>query len=90
MSEVLEIMVGRFVTVAGLVVLAGAAIGIADNALNGGGYTCPKCRGAGCRHCGGGEVDDTELHADEYDDGDEFEGDEWDRARDRDLDREVA
>src|SRR5690349_5629611 len=26
-------------------------------------HDCPICRGAGCSHCGGGEVDDRELRA---------------------------
>ncbi|TLF72888.1 hypothetical protein [Nocardia cyriacigeorgica] len=90
MTDILEIALGGIYTIGGLAVVVAITIGIIDNWLHPGSHECPICKGVGCRHCGGGDVDDAELLADEDDDGDEFEGDEWDRARDRDLDREVA
>lgn len=94
MTDILEIVLGVVVTTGGLAVVGAITIGIIDNWLHPGSHECPICGGTGCRHCGGGDVDDSELLADEYDDeyddSDEFEGDEWDRARDREFDREVA
>lgn len=85
------ILLGQLYTLGGLLFVVAAGIGAIDGWLHPGSHECPICGGSGCRHCGGGDVDDAELLADdEYDDGDEFEGDEWDRARDREFDREVA
>lgn len=54
-------------------------------------YECPICKGVGCQHCGGGEVDPSELAADiEIDDDNNDAGDEWDRARDRAIDLAVG